>query len=338
MRTKIRRHFSFIGVFSVLVTLILAGCRGAPAPTSPHGVPTVYAAGSAIDGGMAFPCFWEAGKEIDLPVFDLVNARTNAIFVSPWGAIYTGGSYFNRKKSVPCRWLGTERTDLSYGAGGTVLSLFVSPQGWAYAAGFSLAGGEVRQVPCYWAGSAQFDLPGGEAGAALSIFVFEGTVYTAGYYKSNSRFVPCYWRGTARTDLPCGAGGGEATSILVSEDSVFVAGSDGGVPCFWKGDTETMLPGRGQATSIFVSGETVYTAGQSDGQACDWANATRTALAVDGSESAVAYSVLVRDGTVYTAGVYSKGGRDVLCLWTDSARTDLTDPTQDLKIGSVFLR
>lgn len=152
------------------------------------------------------------------------------------------------------------------------------------------------------------------------------------------RIIPCYWRGTKRTDLPCGESGGIATSIFVSKDSVSVAGSDGGVPCFWKGNTETTLSGRGQASSIFISGETVYTAGQSDGQACLWANAARTILAVDGAQSAVAYSVLVREGTVYAAGVYSKGGRDVLCLWTGSERTDLTDPTQDLKITSAFLR
>lgn len=161
MRAKAGQRFLLFGAFSILVALILAGCRGAPVPATPSGAPSVYAAGSAIQGGAAVPCFWQAARETDLPTLGLAKAQANSIFVSAWGAVYTGGSYFDRDKSVPCRWLGTVRTDLSYGAGGTVLALFVSSRGWPYAAGFSLMGGNVRQIPCYWAGSAQFDLSGG---------------------------------------------------------------------------------------------------------------------------------------------------------------------------------
>jgi hypothetical protein len=219
-----------------------------------------------------------------------------------------------------------------------VLSLFVTAEGRPHAAGFSLTEEGVKLVPCYWAGGARFDLPGGEAGAALAIFVSRRAVYTAGYHWTGSRYVPCYWIGTTRTDLPCGAGGGEASALFVSGSSVWLAGSDGGAPCFWQGSTETTLTGHGEVASIFVSEGTVYTAGQSDGQACFWVNTTKTALAVEASQSSAAYSILVRGGTVYTAGAYTTAGNDVLCTWANSARTDLTDPAQSIKVNSVVLR
>ena len=327
-------------MFTFLILMpFLASCRGTPPARGGNELPTLFAAGSLNAGEEATPVLWEGSREVDLPLAGLRDVQVSSVFPSPWGAVYIGGWYSNGDKSVPCRWVGGQRTDLSYGVVGRVLSLFVSPHGWSYAAGFTLQQGGSKQVPCYWAGSARFDLPASEAGAALGIFVSEGTVYTSGFYKRDFKFFPCYWVGNKRIDLPCSQIGGVATAVIVNRGSAWVAGSDGAVPCYWQGTVETTLSGIGEASSLFVDEGTVYTAGQSNGEACYWTNDKVTTLAVEGSGSSVALSILVKGGTVYVGGTFTTlEGKEVLSLWTDGARRDLTSVTQSAKINSVVLR
>jgi hypothetical protein len=58
---------------------------------------------------------------------------------------------------------------------------------------------------------------------------------------------------------------------------------------------------------------------------CYWTGTTRTNLAGDGTHEALAGSIFVSGGTVYTAGSYDDGSKFIPCYWTGTTRRDLAD-------------
>ena len=85
----------------------------------------------------------------------------------------------------------------------------------------------------------------------------------------------------------------------------------------------------GAATAQHVD---VYTAGYSGNRAVVWKNDVATNL-TDGSQSAVAYSVVVSGSDVYVAG----NAGNVAVVWKNDVATNLTDGTQSAAARSVFV-
>ncbi len=223
-------------------------------------------------------------------------------------------------------------------SGGEAISIVVSADGWPFAAGFNLGNGGTDQIPCYWAGNTRIDLPYVGAGVAQAILVAGRTVYSAGYYQDNRKLVPCYWIGNTRTDLPCGDRGAQVTSLRVSGDVIYAAGSDGKVPCYWEGTRQTVLQGRGWATSISVAGGTVYVTGQSSaGVACYWVDAEEKDLPFDSSSNSISYSATVSEGAVYITGVRNDGATEIPFIWDGSHIRDLVDQA-GVKVRSVLAK
>jgi hypothetical protein len=73
---------------------------------------------------------------------------------------------------------------------------------------------------------------------------------------------------------------------------------------------------------------TVYTAGHYAADpmnyyACYWTGTKRTDLLPVSVEEGTAYSIAVSGGTVYTAGYYNDGPKNIACYWTGTNRTIL---------------
>jgi len=141
-------------------------------------------------------------------------------------------------------------------------------------------------------------------------------VYAAGYVAAADRDTACYWTDTKRTDLPSSA----------------------------KTGTDTL---NAYANSLAVAGGTVYSAGLSQKQVgqdvdpvympCYWAGSKKVDLPGDGKHKGSAYAVVVQGATVYTAGFYSNGTKEIPCYWTGAVKTDLPGGTDDAEAYSLFV-
>lgn len=251
-----------------------------------------------------------------------------------------GGYYWDGSTDIACCWTATGRNALPSGEEASAHSPTVSYGGKVYTAGFYWDGG--KYVACYWAGGIRTDLPGDGVhnASAFSIAVSGGTVYTAGQYSDGSKETACYWIDTNRTDLSAdiATDWSYGTSIAVYGGTIYTGGYyfNGGnyVPCYWIGTTRTDLPVGiedhwGYVASIAVYNGIAYAAGyyigsSSNDVACYWIGTTRTDLSGDGTHYANAYAIAVSGGTVYTAGNYYDGTKEIPCYWTGTARTDLS--------------
>jgi hypothetical protein len=174
----------------------------------------------------------------------------------------------------------------------------------------------------------------GLQGTASCIFVLNGTVYTAGAYRSTA--VP-YWIDDVEYEYPTAGDGCTGNAILVQGGYIYIAGSTYSSSsqtysaCYWKDGTIVGLPGSdAKASSIAVDGSgVVYTAGKNSNGAryvpSYWIGTTKTDLD-GGIGNAAATSILkAADGSIYIGGTYNDGIQARGCYWKDSVRTDLPD-------------
>ncbi len=147
----------------------------------------------------------------------------------------------------------------------------------------------------------------------------EPTVFVAGYESNGTYNVAKYWIDGQEIKLSDGTRDASANSLVVSNNDVYIAGSDSGA-VYWKNNSEIRLPGN-NASSIFVSGNDVYVAGVHDSKAVYWKNGTEVVLEntnVYGEfNNAAANSIFVSGNDVYAAGfdgpnaVYWKNGTEI---------------------------
>ena len=204
-----------------------------------------------------------------------------------------------------------------------------------------------------------------DGGEALAIHVDADTVYVGGYSESPQGKTPCYWTGVKRIDLPRNEGvpgNGVANAIYVAKNTAYAAGyvaaAERDTACFWTNAARTDLPGdkpagsesfNTYANSIFVSAGIVYSAGIAQKQVgkdadpiylpCYWAGNKKVDLPGDGKHKGSAYAVFVAGGSVYSAGFYSNGTREIPCYWTGVKRTDLKGGSDDdAEVYSLFVQ
>src|SRR4026209_385590 len=147
----------------------------------------------------------------------------------------------------------------------------------------------------------------------------EVDVYVAGFEESGLGYVAKYWKNGQAVSLTDGTTDAAASSIFVSGNDIYVCGSIDGNAVYWKNGNPVTL-GDGNATSIAVSENDVYVAGwlrqtPAEGiRACYWKNGNITLLAYNtrtdnywdnypiSSKYSLANSIFISGSDVYIAG------------------------------------
>jgi len=112
------------------------------------------------------------------------------------------------------------------------------------------------------------------------------------------------WKNGVRQNLTGNTQYASSSSVFVSNNNVYVAGTDYGKAILWKnGAIQNLTIGSGSsyAKSVFVLGSDVYVAGSDNGQAVLWENGEIQNL-TNGANSSNAHSVFVFNNDVYVAG------------------------------------
>ena len=153
-------------------------------------------------------------------------------------------------------------------------------------------------------------------------------VLVAGYESNGTHNVAKYWVDGHDIKLSDGTRDASANSMVVSNNDVYIAGSDSGA-VYWKNNNEIRLSGD-NATSIFVSGNDVYIAGTHDSKAVYWKDGTEVALEnanlYGDFNNAAANSIFVSGKDVYAAGY--EGPNAV--YWKNATEIYLTTTTTEV--------
>jgi len=153
----------------------------------------------------------------------------------------------------------------------------------------------------------------------------EPVVLVAGYESNGTYNVAKYWIDGQEIKLSDGTQDASANSMVVSNNNVYIAGSDGGA-VYWKNNSEIKLPGD-NATSVFVSGNDVYIAGSHDSKAVYWKNGMEVALVSTNVYGDFGYgsanSIFVSGSDVYAAGFDGPNA----VYWRNGAEIYLTNST-----------
>jgi hypothetical protein len=212
------------------------------------------------------------------------------------------------------------------------------PQTTIYTAGYYNDG--TNDIACYWVDGVKKDLEiPADAGdsRAHAVYVYNGDVYTAGYYTdASSNDVACYWKNETISKEFSG-GAGQANAIWVDAGVVYVAGyyrnaSNEETLWYWDGTTEHTLEGavdnlNADVTDMSVKNGNVYVSGYYDPAdvtidrvATYWKNGTKitTDLYSDDSRALGIYVPDTEDA-VYVSGRYNNGVTIVSGYWKDGA-------------------
>jgi len=162
------------------------------------------------------PYYWKNDVRVTLPVPEGYKGEISAIYIYQ-GVVYAAGSYSNNdgvSRNI-CYWKGSTRIDLPVAiaaSNGIRITSICVYGGNVYTAGKGPVGA------CYWVGTTRVDLPLPHPGNSWvkDIQVYNGKVYTAGFYEDADGGFPCYWVDTTRIDLPCQ---GEASGLFVENGS-----------------------------------------------------------------------------------------------------------------------
>ncbi|MCP4132409.1 MAG: hypothetical protein GY754_15665 [bacterium] len=126
---------------------------------------------------------------------------------------------------------------------------------------------------------------------------------------------------------------GEATSISISNNDVFISGSYENKACYWKNNTRIDLTDGSiiaYASSIFINEDDIYIAGNYNLNACYWKNGSRIDLSNPEAENSTnrkssyaqpkssANSIFVDNGDIYITGyIYGSDGYKA-CYWKNN--------------------
>jgi PKD domain len=191
-----------------------------------------------------------------------------------------------------------------------------------------------NNIAKYWKNGQEVLLTGPIGAGTYSIAVNSGDVYVAGWQIKGSKTVAVYWKNSQPVTLTDGSTDAEATSIIVVEGNVYVAGHENGIAKYWKNNQPVSLTDgtyQAYAHCIAVSGTDVYVAGSElngtahvakywkNGQAVSLTNGTAvsssaTSIAVVGTDVHVAGwegDFLGRVGGTGSVGKYWKNGQVV---------------------------
>lgn len=173
-----------------------------------------------------------------------------------------------------------------------------------------------------------------------------GSIHIVGYDQPGSYLQACYWKDGVRTNLSDGSSDAVANAIAVTDDHVYVAGSQDfpgsvlNVPVLWvDGTVQPLSVASGPfdaAMGVAVYNDAVHVVGRrrhavsGNDVAVYWYNGAEQAL-TDGSADAVATGVFADASGVYVSG--EMDGKAV--YWHDGALVELTDGTHSAAASDI---
>lgn len=293
-----------------------------------------FFAGLYNDGTKNIPCIWTIGDEettltaLPIPEGDNYGGVAVSPTVTSGNTVYAAGYWSDGENGHPCYWTvngeETNRIDLPYAPGaddGYAVSIAVSGDTVYVLVSYNNEG----VGPCYWTVTGEektrVDLPlleGADKFNVMSIAVSGNKVYAVGYYyvkedDEDENETPCYWTVTdgvpsdpiplnLPTLLDISFNQGMALAATTSGNTVYISGYGGfklftekiQYPCYW-----TVSNGEpSEPILLEMPGGNLLGA-------------------------AVAGSIVVSGGTVYTAGYFASEGDVMPCYWTGASATTL---------------
>jgi len=213
-------------------------------------------------------------------------------------------------------WINESAVGLANGQNAISTCMAVSGND-VYVAGWEYGG---PSMPKYWKNGNLVDLTDGtnsgyessDAGFYATCIAASGTdVYVAGYINYGALYgnktVAKYWKNGSPVALSdTSISSGNAISILISGNDVYVLGFLGGLATYWKNGSPVTIADSSQHAGVSgftVSGDDVYVVGSSSGGATYWKNGNPVILA-DTSQHVIATSITVSGNDVYVTGYY----------------------------------
>ncbi len=240
---------------------------------------------------------------------------------------------YNPGQPMPILWKDGVPTDLSNGKGGNATSIFI--YGNDVYVGGTLSD-SISYTPVIWKNGTpliQQLLNPSDVGSVMDVCVQDVNTYACGsiYTPGKGSYYAVYWVNEAIKPLPSGPG--NATSIAISGNDVYVGGyltdtlsSLNSFPVIWKnGNIIFTDTAHGQINSIYINGNDVYAAGSLNTNTTVpvlWKNGIPTILYANGGN---ANHVFVKNGDVYVSGdaYYAATAKDIAMVWKNGATTTL---------------
>lgn len=262
----------------------------------------IYVTGYIGYGDLALGALvWENSKCSILSYQSASNKATNITFQNNDKYIvgFFNGSYYSKN--------GAFTLLDSWEASGT--DYITNTNGIAVSNGNVYVSGNDCGLACYWNNGTKSNLCY-ISDYATNICVSNNDIYVSGNSGQeliNSAWTQgqyaIYWKNKNKTIL----GTGKTFDITISNNDVYVVGTNNNKAVYWKNGTEIILPEGVVAKSIQISGQDVYIVGNNNNSAICWKNGTALYLSyLDYMTEAT--SVFVDGKDVYVAGMVSKTG------------------------------
>lgn len=185
--------------------------------------------------------------------------------------------------------------------------------------------------------------------AASSMFITSNNQYVLINQYTNSNANVKLWKNGQITSITDGSRNEVGNSMYVSNDDVYIAGTDYAIRTIakvWKNGVPTTLTDGSRdayAKSVFIKNNDIYVAGseKSDNgvyKAKYWKNGTAFSL-TDGTRSAWANSISVFGSDIYVVGAeLNENNKQVAKIWKNGIAFSLTDGTYDAEAKSIFVK
>ncbi|HET6721374.1 MAG TPA: hypothetical protein VFH07_01435 [Chitinophagaceae bacterium] len=278
--------------------------------------------------------------------YDAVEDQPANVFVLGEENGATGLNYIYWKNSDPVNLPDDSYHVYSIAVSGN--DVYVAGQNWYYRA-------------TYWKNGIAVPLSKDSMiGRAFSIVVSGNDVYVAGddvvmdsiAPYGGAPFIAKYWKNGMPVSLTDGSTTARATSIVISQNNVYVAGWESDengtnyIAKYWKNGIPVNLTDGSRdtyANSIAVSGNDVYVAGIEQSVTYPsyelgkyWKNGSPVSL-TDGSIRSFANSIAVSGNDVYVAGGKFNGTKIIATYWKNGSPVPLTDGSKASMANSIAL-
>ncbi len=340
MKKSALKNFVFKGFLILSILGFLWSCEedeGSPTqPTNPN--EDVYIAGGVMSPYYRQATYWKNGDPVILDEGPRASDATD-IFIKG-NNIYVVGSKKNEQyEDRPVLWEnGVERLLNINGISGEANSIFVSDT--IYIGGYESDG--FTKHGKLWIFSNGWDVtsPNGGESEVKSVYVDQNNVYLSGYEYEGDQPLAKYWIFNSGNpdyfeevvlEQPEIGIDNVGNSIIVKNNKIYVAGSNGSGATLWIDNVPTNLypeDSKFSGKSIFIKDNDVYVAGTggdiTDNMGWYWKNGMLTKLSRGDAEYEVVNSIAVGEENVYVAGYLRTGEDDWAALWTNNNPEDLT--------------
>ncbi len=334
----------------------------------------IYISGYHNDGTNDIATFWNDTGD-GMKQNELDNGHANSIYVQGTD-VYVAGYYTNGTTDTPVYWKNDTRVDLPLPATTSyffVKSIFVD-QSNVYVTGYYYDTSLSKEVLIYWIDDGSninyTVIDEGEACAGYQVIIKDTAMYILGVYVIYTpvNVIPTVWEisldgsSTNKTDLiqPTDRMSYGLDMYIDSTGKIYIAGYthiniNTRVAAYWTIEETTVTkkeitagPDHMEAHSIYTDGTKIYLCGiyadeapQEALKATYWTddgtNVTEGTLVSDDTNPSGAYEIFYKDNTIYIAGFYNDGTKDIATLWEVSDDTPVNTDLSDASGNSMAL-